>query len=81
MKRLKKGEKRVVPNWDKYLPLKKIVDTNTPKGWDIDKVTLVEGDYHPTTHVEVIFVKENRDHVKATFSGGHIRNQLHKFVE
>ena len=81
MKRLRRGERRIIAHWEKYLPLKKIVDSNTPKGWNISKVTLVEDNHKPATDVEVIFIKENRDHVKATFSGSNVRKQLHKFAQ
>ena len=81
MKRLARGERREIIDWQKYPPLKKIIDTNTTKGWNVEKVTLVEDKWKPATSVEVIFIKENRDHVKATFSGNNVRKQLHKFAQ
>lgn len=81
MKKLKKGERKEVPNWQKYLPLKKIVDTNTPSDWGVEKVTLVEDKHHPSTHVEVVFIKGNKSNVRATFSGAHVRKLLHRFSE
>jgi len=88
MHKLKEGEKKEVPNWRKYEPLKKIIDTNTPNGWDVGKVTLVQGDFIRSTmtrsckatEIEVVFTKENRDQVRATFSGSHIRSQLLDFA-
>ncbi len=85
MKRLARGERREIIDWQKYSPLKKIIDTNTTKGWNVEKVTLVFDEWVidrvTNNFVEVIFIKENRDHVKATFSGNYVIKQLHKFAQ
>jgi len=63
MKRQEESNRREIIDWRKYPQLKKIIDTNTTKGWNVEKVTLIEDEWIidrvTNNFVEVIFIKEN----------------------